>query len=437
LINTKGNMSSFDDLKNLKIIREIPNKRAVFSGIYKNHRVIVKKYFNKNDYKKELTGSFMIAQSEVLTPKIYAFGKSENFYFIFFEKINNAINLSSVLNDKKNIRSIQFIVKKLLELNKEMYANNIIQKDNHLDNYILSDDKIYAIDGGLVKRLSFFKTIRKVINFSLILSKILPKYLNGDEYYSDKFVFKKMQNYFKTFYTYKAIKNYQKKTLRSSTEFLKISSFTKLILKKRNFNFDYSSIENYLDDAVILKNGNTCTVFKKNGMVIKRYNTKNFWHFVKKQFSKSRGLRSWQIANSLKLLHLPTPEPYFFLEKKFLFLKFNSFFVSEYISGQDIKLYESKITSHTRRKELITILTKVFKKFSYFKFIHGDLKASNIIMNHTKSEIFFIDFDKSFFCRYQSVYNHKILKQLNRFYENWSNNSKFFKLLKNNKKEFL
>ena len=44
-------------------------------------------------------------------------------------------------------------------------------------------------------------------------------------------------------------------------------------------------------NSEIIKNGNTCTVFRHENLVIKRYNIKSVWHFIKTlQFIKSRGL---------------------------------------------------------------------------------------------------------------------------------------------------
>ncbi len=42
-------------------------------------------------------------------------------------------------------------------------------------------------------------------------------------------------------------------------------------------------------NAKIIKNGNTCTVFRIDNLIIKRYNVKSIWHFIKMQFIKSRG----------------------------------------------------------------------------------------------------------------------------------------------------
>ena len=61
----------------------------------------------------------------------------------------------------ENLASKQAVLKKVLALNKKMVMNrlNIIQLDNYFKNY-LSDCRMVrfiVIDGGLVKKVKFFK----------------------------------------------------------------------------------------------------------------------------------------------------------------------------------------------------------------------------------------------------------------------------------------
>ena len=133
---------------------------------------------------------------------------------------------------------------------------------------------------------------------------------------------------------------------------------------------------------------------------------------------------SWQISNALQLINIACPKPYFYYEKKFLFFRLGSYFAMEKIDGMDIVSYQESIKKSSDTKVLKEKILKLFGKFIYFKFIHGDFKKTNILVDN-KMQISIIDFDKSFFSMSQSIYNYKIKNQIARFLSNWKNKSKF------------
>ena len=96
----------------------------------------------------------------------------------------------------------------------------------------------------------------------------------------------------------------------------------------------------------------------------------------------------------------------------------------EKIDGMDIVSYQESIKKNSETKVLKEKIFKLFDKFIYFKFNHGDFKKTNILVDN-KMQIRMIDFDKSIFSMSQSIYNYKIKNQIARFLSNWNNKSKF------------
>ena len=412
------------NLKISKVLREIPGKRRVVDAKIDNENFIVKFFYNKGEYLKELNGALNLRNANIPTPKIFSFGIFSNEYYIIFQKIDKAFTLDQFLASNESSATKQVIMKQVLALNKKMYEKNIIQEDNYFKNYLYQNGKVYLIDGGRVKKLQFFKVIRKFLNFSLISSKINPEFLSKKttsyKYNFIEFLHKKCVDLF----LYREISNFQKKTLRNSTQFEKNDSLNYLILKQRNFIFNFNSIDNFLMNAEIIKNGNTCTVFNHGDLIIKRYNIKSVWHFIKTQFIKSRGKNSWQISNTFQLQSLPCPKPFFYYEKRFFFLRLTSYFAMERIDGENIVSYQESLQENIQNENLKNNIFKLFNTLKYYKFIHGDLKKTNILVDN-KMQIMMIDFDKSFFSMSQSIYNYKIKKQIARFLSNWKNKSKF------------
>ena len=412
------------DIKINEVIRELPGKRRVVSGTLKKQNYIIK-YFNvKKLYLRELKGSLLLINSHLPSPKIMTFGKLNNEFYIVFEKIKHAMSVDDFLNSSCTLDEKRNVVKKILYLNNKMCEKDLLQIDNYFKNYLYSLGKIYLIDGGLVKKIKFLKRIRKFLNFSLISSKIKPEFFpNPNKTYKKNF----MQFFYKSFisfFIHKEISNFQKKTLRNSTQFEKRSGWNYSIFKQRNFNFNFNELDNFLANAEIVKNGNTCTVFRIDDLIIKRYNVKSIWHFIKMQFIKSRGKNSWQVSNTFQLLNLPCPKPFFYFEKRFFFLRLASYFAMERIDGVNIVSYQESVQDKHQIEHLKKNIFKLFNKLNHYKFIHGDFKKTNIYVDD-KKKLIMIDFDKSFFSMSQSIYNYKQKKQVARFLSNWKNKSKF------------
>ena len=94
------------------------------------------------------------------------------------------------------------------------------------------------------------------------------------------------------------------------------------------------------------------------------------------------------------------------------------------IDGENIVSYQESLQESIQNENLKINIFKLFNTLNYYKFIHGDLKKTNILVDN-KMQIRMIDFDKSFFSMSQSIYNYNIKKQIARFLSNWKNKSKF------------
>ena len=159
LTSTKKNMIDLINIKINEIIRELPGKRRVVSGTFKEQNYIIK-YFNvKKLYLRELKGSLLLINSHLPSPKIMTFGKLNNEFYIVFEKIKHAMPVDDFLNSSHTLDEKRNVLKKILYLNKKMYEKDLLQTDNYFKNYLYSLGKIYLIDGGLVKKIKILKRI--------------------------------------------------------------------------------------------------------------------------------------------------------------------------------------------------------------------------------------------------------------------------------------
>ncbi|MDH3380499.1 MAG: lipopolysaccharide kinase InaA family protein, partial [Gammaproteobacteria bacterium] len=140
-------------------------------------------------------------------------------------------------------------------------------------------------------------------------------------------------------------------------------------------------MENSTSDGVFKSDGTT-TVARVMGddldLVIKRYNTRNRWHVLKRALRRTRAMRSWNMAHELLSIGVATPRPAAVIEERLGPFRKRSYFVSEYVPGQPCLNHLSSTTAagDSVRAHLVTL----FERMSRHRISHGDMKATNILV---------------------------------------------------------
>lgn len=403
------------DIKYKLKIREVPQKKTIYDGSLNKSNAIIKIFINKQDFLKELKGVLLLMSASVKTPRILFQGKQKENWIIAYEKIENAQSVFEFLNSEKNEIKKNKVIANVILINEDMAQKNLIQKDNYLKNYLINKNGvIYVIDGEQIKKINYFNYLIKWKYLALLISKLD---INQFNFTVEKFNYKNniFFQYFYYFLKYKEIIKFKKKCLRNSTDFETYFMDNQKIIKKRESFFN-ESILKAIDKQNIIKDGNTCTVFQYKDFVIKRYNIKNFWHFLRLQFTKSRAINSWQASNIFNLLGIATAEPVCVIQKRKAFFVTESFFVTRLINGENITEYmknyyrENKIPSKILHEKLQLLLSQL----KFHKIFHGDLKFSNLLFDKTLNELYVIDLDSVKFFRMNKLFNFYHRKDVQR-----------------------
>ena len=403
------------DIKYKLKIREVPQKKTIYDGSLNKSNAIIKIFINKQDFLKELKGVLLLMSASVKTPRILFQGKQKENWIIAYEKIENAQTVFEFLNSEKNEIKKNKVIANVILINEDMAQKNLIQKDNYLKNYLINKNGvIYVIDGEQIKKINYFNYLIKWKYLALLISKLD---INQFNFTVEKFNYKNniFFQYFYHFSKYKEIIKFKKKCLRNSTDFETYFMDNQKIIKKRESFFN-ESILKAIDKQNIIKDGNTCTVFQYKDFVIKRYNIKNFWHFLRLQFTKSRAINSWQVSNIFNLLGIATAEPVCVIQKRKAFFVTESFFVTRLINGENITEYmknyyrENKIPSKILHEKLQLLLSQL----KFHKIFHGDLKFSNLLFDKTLNELYVIDLDSVKFFRMNKLFNFYHRKDVQR-----------------------
>lgn len=163
------------------------------------------------------------------------------------------------------------------------------------------------------------------------------------------------------------------------------------------------------DSTELLKNGNSATVcaVKVAGLaiVVKRYNIKSGWHFVRRACRSSRARHAWRAAHLLEFYGLPSATPLAWLQCKKWGMNYRSYFISQQLQGKAITIHDKP-----QCEEIIAQL-------HHYHISHGDLKASNFILLNDKP--YLIDLDATSNAHWKNKLTCAYDKDWARWEKNW------------------
>lgn len=141
--------------------------------------------------------------------------------------------------------------------------------------------------------------------------------------------------------------------------------------------------------------------------VAKRYNIKNFWHGIKKNFCKSGALKSWQNIFYLQRHGIDTLTPIALLEKRTIFWGKTAYLLTEYVEnairGCDYFAPEKKPLPEWNT--IANRIIEIIKKLQKAKIYHHDFQYGNMLI--TEDKVILLDLDHVKFYRYNNYFFRK------------------------------
>lgn len=424
------------------ITRCLPGKRISCIGIW-NYQTVFAKFFispkrAKIHWHRERNGFELLQKKQIPAPKILHSGKhqQDEIYFILFEFLPCTTSLQVTWNNSDQSEQLS-LLKQLIAALAEHHRKGVIQQDLHLNNFLLSKDRLYTLDGADI--VSFDSSNKQIAytNLALLFAQFYP---DNDQH------IRCMLDYYAALRKWDInqqlidqislatvnIREKRKKELlhkltRKCSLFNFQRNWNQLTILSRKYQSDQmqhfiESPDTFVNQGTILKKGNTCTVviITINGikMVVKRYNIKNWRHFLSRAFRPSRAIRSWTNAHLLRFYGISTPKPILVLEKRSGPIRKTAYFISELSPGKtgDHFFYTSK-SSLADKQTIAQSIIKLLNALHSLNISHGDLKITNFMVSDNKASIIDLDSMKQhsidyFFTKAQS-------KDIKRFFKNW------------------
>ena len=328
---------------------------------------------------------------------------------------------------------------KLVGTNAEHHDKGVLQKDLHLNNFLLANQKIYTLDGSDIT--AFDKTDDNIACRNLaqlfaqfhpvhdqLISSALDSYSHHRQWNSNPLRLNKLLTETKK-QREKRKHDFIAKTQRECSLFCVNKTWSQLTIYARKYHSDdlsqlIATPDDLIDSGQILKRGNSTTVSivttGNKQWLVKRYNTKNWLYLLRRAFRRSKALISWKNTNLLKFYGIPTPEPVAIIEKRFGSFRKTTYFITEVVRGENYWNYiHHTQLSDDERLLLAHSVCNLLCSLKPLMISHGDLKASNIMIENNKACL--IDLDAMHQHSNQKSFQNAYKKDKERFLKNWEN----------------
>lgn len=433
-------------------LRSIPDRRVACIGSYQGQPAFIKVFFHKikaqRHWERESRGIQILIENSIPTPKLLFAGKEINGSgrIIVQELMPDPVNLLGELSkDRQNAFNY---INKIISLVVKMHLSGICQQDIHPDNFLLSNGDTYCIDVAMLTKSDNPLTATEACkNIALFAAQFPPSDEDFEKEIWQQYCLQRKEDWYEKYLSeymediidcrLTRAENLLGKLYRTSSNYIFHENFKKrFCINKFWYKGDRKGKLKNLEklfsgkNTIYLKKGGGSTViktgFNDKEIVIKRYNIKNSLHGLKRAFRRTRASRSWAMAHLLQIYGIDTPTPIAFFENRIGPIRRISYFICEFMSGPNLLDYFSgeNILSDEKKHiadQTIILLEKLRKAGIH----HGDMKATNLVVNDDKVYLFDLDGMSWYQSVARSKSHHK--KDLKRFLRNWNQESAIYK----------
>ena len=151
---------------------------------------------------------------------------------------------------------------------------------------------------------------------------------------------------------------------------------------------------------------------------IKRYNTKNAWHALRRTVRRSRAENCWMHAITLENLGIAVAPPVAFIQEYLgTGLKGRSWYLSKSVDGKNCLKRLPTINDETVQAQILEQIIDTLKKIWDRHITHGDLKGDNILLPQDQAVLLDLDAMKQH--EDDEAARRHIGKDVERFLLNW------------------
>ncbi|KTB76012.1 lipopolysaccharide kinase InaA family protein [Pseudomonas syringae] len=443
------------ELQLLTLLRVLPGQRYVGAGVWRGRSVLAKLLVGDKaarHFQRELAGVRLLAGQGLKTPLLLADGLQEGEGgWLLFEFLAPAPSLGDAWADVQDLPPLadeqQAVLGEALTAIALQHAKGLWQEDLHLDNLLRHNGQLYLIDGAGIRAeqagqpLSRQKVLENLGVFFAQLPRAFEPYteellvhylLSNAEHGLPMEALQKQIDKVRSW----RLRDFMSKTVRDCSLFSVKDSASVFRAIRRDEEATLLPVleqaDALLDKGHLYKTGGAASVGRVdvNGrtLVIKRYNIKNFTHWLKRFWRPSRAWHSWRESNRLRFLGIATPKPLAVQEQRFLGLRSKAWLVTEFLDGPDIiERFAPYVQSGDAPETELLALDQLFAQLIRERISHGDLKGHNLFWHKDRWAL--IDLDAMQQHGSQSSFASAYARDRARFMRNWPTDSALHQLL--------
>jgi len=443
------------DLQLLSLLRVLPGQRYVGAGVWRGRPVLAKLLVGSKaarHFQRELEGVKLLAAHGMTTPLLLADGlKDGEGGWLLFEFLEGAESLGDAWNKVESLPVLadeqSVVLAEALGVIGQLHGKGLWQEDLHLDNLLRHGGQLYLIDGAGIcaenagQPLSRQKVLENLGVFFAQLPKSLEPFteellvyylLSNSEHALPLEALQKQIDKVRAW----RLKDFLIKVGRECTLFsVRRGAFGLRSIRREEEPAMLPVLEQadaLLDQGHLYKTGGAASVGKVEvagrPLVIKRYNIKNFAHWLKRFWRPSRAWHSWREGNRLAFLGIATPKPLAVLETRFFWLRSKAYLITEYLAGPDIiERFAPYVESGEAPEAELQALDQLFARLIAERISHGDLKGHNLFWHEDRWAL--IDLDSM--CQHGSAgsFAPAYARDRARFMRNWPESSALYQVI--------
>ena len=443
------------DLQLLSLLRVLPGQRYVGAGVWRGRPVLAKLLVGSKaarHFQRELNGVKLLAAQGLTTPLLLADGLKEGEGgWLLFEFLEDAESLGDAWQQVESLPVLadeqSAVLGDALGAIAQLHSKGLWQEDLHLDNLLRHGGQLYLIDGAGIceetagQPLSRQKVLENLGVFFAQLPKALEPFteellvyylLSNGEHALPLEALQKQIDKVRAW----RLRDYLIKVGRECTLFaVQRGAFALRAIRREEEAAMVPVLEQadaLLDQGHLYKTGGAASVGKVDvagrTLVIKRYNIKNFAHWLKRFWRPSRAWHSWREGNRLAFLGIATPKPLAVLEKRFLWLRSRAYLITEYLPGPDIiERFAPYVENGNAPESELQALDQLFARLIAERISHGDFKGHNLFWQDDRWAL--IDLDSM--CQHRSLgsFAPAYARDRARFMRNWPESSALYQVI--------
>lgn len=443
------------ELQLLSLLRVLPGQRYVGAGVWRGRPVLAKLLVGSKaarHFQRERSGVRLLAEQGMTTPRLLADGLQEGEGgWLLFEWLENAPSLGDAWSRVEHLPPLadeqQAVLGEALSAIAQLHTKGLWQEDLHLDNLLRHDGRLYLIDGAgiCVEQAGQPLSRQKVLEnlgmffaqlpraFEPFTEELLVHYLLSNAEHG--LPMEALQKQIDKVRSWR-LKDFLSKTGRDCTLFSVTDTASLFQAVRREEEAALLPVleqaDALLERGHLYKAGNSASVARVEvggrAVVIKRYNIKDFSHWLKRFWRPSRAVHSWREGNRLMFLGIATPKPLAVREPRFLGLRSKAYLITEALDGPNIiERFAPFVESGDVPERDLNALDLLFSQLIAERISHGDFKGTNIYWQDERWVL--IDLDAMQQHGTQSAFAPAFARDRARFLRNWPQGSALHQLL--------